>query len=114
MLLAERLTCCIGPHCSIFNLLTRALVHAQLTFFTLPPILQPAQQEAVVVPATSESSVQKMDYVEDGDVPLQGVNLRFDGALLRPLNISLFLQGRLPVALVAEAAVASEVLRVAA
>ncbi|CAM6098822.1 unnamed protein product [Calypogeia fissa] len=85
--------------------------------FPLPPILQPAQQEAVVVPANSESSVQKMDYVEDddgSDVPLPGVNLIFDGALLRPLNISLFLQGRLPVALVAEAAVASEVLRVAA
>ncbi|BBN13036.1 hypothetical protein MPTK1_6g00290 [Marchantia polymorpha subsp. ruderalis] len=84
----------------------------------LPPVYEPArryvEEPEIDIPSNVDT---KLDIWEDGDssdVPLPGVNLIFDGQKLMPLNIALFLQGRLPVALVAEAASASECLLVAA
>lgn len=89
----------------------------ELASLPLPPVFEPPQPAGEVLVRAEASSGPKTDYVEDddgSDVPLPGVNLIFDGAVLRPLNLNVFLQGRLPVALVAEAAVASEMLRVGA
>ncbi|KAL2622504.1 hypothetical protein R1flu_002709 [Riccia fluitans] len=79
----------------------------------LPPVYEASKAPA----AAASSAVPKVELIEDddgADVPLPGVNLIFDGRQLMPLNIALFLQGRLPVALVAEAAAASEPLIAAA
>ena len=47
------------------------------------------------------------DDLEDSEFSLPGMNLLFNGAWLQPLDIGPCLQGRVPAALVAEAASAS-------
>jgi hypothetical protein len=47
------------------------------------------------------------DDMEDSEFSLPGINLLFNGAWLQPLDIGPCLQGRVPAALVADAAAAS-------
>lgn len=54
------------------------------------------------------SSVKvETDEADSRDVILPGVNLLFDGSELHPFDIGACLQARQPVALIAEASVAS-------
>ncbi|KAJ7533533.1 hypothetical protein O6H91_13G054100 [Diphasiastrum complanatum] len=80
-----------------------------LRSFSLKPVY-----EAKLVSDESPSTAgvgMRPDFL-DGDateIPLPGVNLIFDGSWLLPLDISRYLQGRLPAALIGEAFMMSNI-----
>ncbi|XP_057816052.1 uncharacterized protein LOC131029556 [Cryptomeria japonica] len=86
-----------------------------LRSFALTPVYQPGtrlvEEYGTSVDVTSEASSENSDDNDSIDVILPGVNLLFDGSLLRPFDIGTCLQGRLPVSLIAEASMASTVLQ---
>ncbi|KAI5079634.1 hypothetical protein GOP47_0005113 [Adiantum capillus-veneris] len=81
-----------------------------LRSFPLTPVYEPNTRLVDDTNPQSSSSSPKQDpfdETENSDFSLPGVNLLFNGAWLQPLDIGQCLQGRVPAALVAEAAVAS-------
>lgn len=81
-----------------------------LRSFALTPVYEPNMRvvDDTNSPSTSlGSKPDPFDDIENSDFLLPGVNLLFDGSWLHPLDIGPCLQGRIPAALVAEAAVAS-------
>eukprot|EP00249_Psilotum_nudum_P019721 c27386_g1_i1 orf=411-3452(-) len=76
-----------------------------LRSFPLTPVYE--ANTKVVDEASPRNKPDPFDDSYSSDASLPGVNLLFDGSWLSPFDIGPFLQGRIPAALVAEAATAS-------
>ncbi|MCO5570833.1 hypothetical protein L7F22_024561 [Adiantum nelumboides] len=81
-----------------------------LRSFPLTPVYEPNTRlidDSNPYSSNSNTKTDPFDETENSDFSLPGVNLLFNGAWLQPLDVGQCLQGRLPPALVAEAAMAS-------
>ncbi|KAG7943462.1 hypothetical protein I3843_15G040700 [Carya illinoinensis] len=77
-----------------------------LRSYALNPVYEAATRPIEEGPPVSSVKVET-DEADSRDVILPGVNLLFDGSELHPFDIGACLQARQPVALIAEASVAS-------